>query len=82
MGTPARFEQAPTLPLGQYQHYKGGLYDVLGVGINTETLEYLVIYKPIHELSSTTFWVRPYEMFIESVEVEGKQVPRFQKIDN
>ncbi|MBU0959240.1 MAG: DUF1653 domain-containing protein, partial [Nanoarchaeota archaeon] len=31
--------------LGRYEHYKGGLYGVTAVAVNTETLEDLVIYK-------------------------------------
>jgi hypothetical protein len=39
---------------GIYRHYKGGLYQVLGVGQHTETNEIVVIYIPLqHEESHT-----------------------------
>lgn len=31
-------------PAGLYRHYKGGLYQVLGIGQHTETKEYMVVY--------------------------------------
>ena len=65
---------------GIYQHYKGNMYEVCGVGIHTETLEPLVVYKPLYE-SEVSFWIRPYEMFISKVNIDGKEIPRFKKID-
>jgi len=39
---------------GIYKHYKGGLYQVLGVGQHTETNEIVVIYIPLqHDPSHT-----------------------------
>lgn len=71
----------PEIIPGIYQHYKGDRYEVIGVGLDTESLEPVVIYKPLYD-SPVSFWVRPFDMFIESVEVEGKTVQRFRKIDN
>ena len=42
-------------------------------------MEPMVVYRPLYEDSG--WWVRPLEMFIEHVEIEGKQVKRFEKID-
>lgn len=61
--------------LGRYQHYKGGQYEVIGVARHSETLEPMVIYRPISGESG--IWVRPYAMFYEQVEVMGKLQPRF-----
>ncbi len=61
--------------LGIYQHYKGNRYEVLGVGQHTETLEELVVYRALYE--PYQLWVRPLAMFVETVEVAGKVVPRF-----
>jgi len=33
------------LPLGKYEHYKGGVYEVIGMASNSETLEKLVVYR-------------------------------------
>jgi hypothetical protein len=54
---------------------------VVGVGCQTETLEYFVVYKPLYEHDGQPdIWVRPYTMFIEDVEVDGEIVPRFRKL--
>lgn len=64
---------------GLYEHYKGGLYRVLGVGKHSETLEALVVYEPCYE-SETRLWVRPQALFLGTVLKEGKRVPRFKKL--
>lgn len=65
----------PTIPLGRYRHYKGGEYEVIGVARHSETLEPLVLYRPLYNDSG--MWVRPYAMFVGEVEVDGKRLPRF-----
>ncbi len=68
---------------GIYRHYKGKLYQVMGIGQHSETLEKLVIYLPLYDTSGDDFeelWVRPLAMFEEEVEVEGKKQPRFMRI--
>ena len=68
----------PELKLGHYRHYKGGEYEVLGVARHSETLEAMVLYRPLYKDSG--LWVRPYPMFVETVEVEGHREPRFALI--
>lgn len=65
----------PSIPLGRYRHYKGKEYEVLGVARHSETLEPMVIYRPLY--NQTGLWVRPYSMFVEQVEVDGQLQPRF-----
>lgn len=68
----------PPLPetrLGRYRHYKGGEYEVIGVARHSETLEPLVVYRPLHNASG--WWVRPHAMFFGQVETEGRLQPRF-----
>ena len=65
----------PSIQLGRYRHYKGHAYEVLGVVRHSESLEPLVLYRPLY--NSSGMWVRPYGMFLETVEVHGAQVPRF-----
>jgi hypothetical protein len=60
--------------LGTYQHYKGNYYEVLGVAKHTENLEELVVYKDGH---NGQLWVRPLAMFLETVEIDGMEIPRF-----
>ena len=75
--------EAPTLILGTYRHNKTGkLYEVIGIAFETEREEALVIYKPLydHDFGYELF-TRPYEMFIENVELDGHKVPRFKKVE-
>jgi len=65
----------PSITPGRYRHYKGGEYEVLGVARHSETLEPLVIYRPLYNQSG--IWVRPFTMFFEQVEVNGQRQPRF-----
>lgn len=68
----------PSIPLGRYRHYKGGEYEVIGVVRHSETLEPLVLYRPLYNDSG--LWIRPYEMFVESLQVDGKVSPRFSLV--
>ncbi|WP_144970179.1 DUF1653 domain-containing protein [Bremerella volcania] len=61
---------------GRYRHYKGPLYVVLGVARHSETDEPLVVYRK--DYGDKSLWVRPLAMFIESVIVDGQEVPRFE----
>jgi len=71
------------LTLGKYEHYKGKFYEVTGVARHTETLEKLVVYHALYDskdFGKNSLWVRPLKMFKESVEVDGKLVPRFKYV--
>lgn len=67
-----------------YRHYRNGkLYEVLFIGRLTEssTLEECVIYKALYEdpkFGKNAIWIRPLANFLEGVEVDGHQEPRFQ----
>jgi hypothetical protein len=68
---------------GKYQHYKGGLYEVIGIAHHSETLEELVVYKALYhsyEFGNNSLWVRPKAMFLENIFVDGKEVPRFKPL--
>ncbi len=67
------------LKKGMYRHYKGNSYEVLMTAKHSETEEWMVIYKSLY--GDKGMWVRPYEMFIEKVEVDGVSMPRFEKIE-
>lgn len=49
------------------QHFKGGFYKIVAIGINTETEEKMVVYQ---SLKDKRVWIRPYEMFISKVDRE------------
>ena len=65
---------------GKYKHYKGNLYEVIGVAKHSETLEELVVYKALYQAEGENLWVRPLKMFLETVVVDGKEVRRFDPI--
>lgn len=65
------------LQTGIYKHYKGQLYQVLHVATHSETREKLVVYQCLYD--DYSIWVRPYEMFIEHVQLEdGSLISRFE----
>lgn len=66
----------PRTPLGRYRHYKGHLYEVIGVARHSESLEPLVVYRPLYNDSG--LWVRPHAMFFEQVMIDGQTRPRFE----
>ena len=67
-----------TLRSGIYKHHKGNLYEVITTARHSETEEWMVVYKALY--GEKGMWVRPYEMFIEKVEVDGVMVSRFEYI--
>jgi len=69
----------PDTPLGRYRHYKGGEYDVVGCARHSESLEPLVLYRPIY--GGTGLWVRPHAMFFELMNVDGVMQRRFAPMD-
>lgn len=67
----------PAIEPGRYRHYKGGLYEVIGVARHSETHEPLVVYRPLY--GEGALWVRPYAMFVGTLEVEGAVRLRFER---
>ncbi len=63
------------LKKGIYRHYKGSLYEVLYTAKHSETEERMVVYKALY--GEMGVWVRPYVMFTEKVNVDGRTVKRF-----
>lgn len=68
------------LKFGVYRHYKGEYYLVLGLAHHSETQERLVVYVPLYVREGPRLAVRPLEMFLEDVEIDGKTIPRFTYI--
>ena len=69
-------DDTPPVKPGKYRHYKGNLYEVIGVARHSETEEQLVVYRPLY--GEGGLWVRPLQMFTETVIEEGAEVARFQ----
>lgn len=64
---------------GRYRHFKGGEYEVIDFAKDSETAEKMVVYRALY--GEHDLWVRPYEMFREIIERDGKKMRRFEKID-
>ena len=64
-----------TVKCGRYRHFKGNEYRVLGTAKHSETQEELVVY-PARD-GTQELWVRPAEMWHETVEREDYRGPRF-----
>jgi len=68
----------PTISFGIYQHYKGNLYEVIGVATHSETMEEYVVYRALY--GKYDLWIRPKAMFYENIIIDGKETPRFKYI--
>jgi hypothetical protein len=68
-----------TVCAGRYRHFKGKYYDVIGVAADTETGTQYVVYTS--EEDRGRLWVRPLEMFVESIHHDGNLVSRFRLVD-
>lgn len=66
------------LPLGLYQHYRGNFYNLIGLCRHSETLEELVVYQALY--GDYGLWVRPLSIFLETVEIDSQDFPRFKFI--
>jgi hypothetical protein len=69
-----------SIELGLYKHYKGNIYEVIGVAKHSETLEEMVVYRATYQPEGQNLWVRPLELFLETIIVNGQSVKRFEKI--
>ena len=63
---------------GRYRHYKGKEYTVLGLARHSETLEEIIVYR--QEYGEHGLWVRPKQMFLETLKVDGQEMPRFEPL--
>jgi len=70
------------IKLGRYRHYSGKKYQVLGLARHSETLEFLVVYKPLYDApEDMKLWVRPLSNFLGEVEINGVKKKRFELIN-
>ena len=58
-----------------YRHFKGDLYLVEDIAINSETEEKYVVYRALH--GDNKLYVRPYNMFIS--EVDHNKYPKIKQ---
>lgn len=74
-------------PSGEFANYS---YEVLGIGIHTEDScapedANMVVYRALYASSrgfneNGLYYIRPYEMFVDTVEKNGEKIQRFTKI--
>ena len=64
---------------GKYRHFKGKEYEVLGLATHSETLEPMVVYRALYGEGGV--WVRPAQMWNETLERDGQTYIRFTRID-
>jgi hypothetical protein len=62
-----------------YEHYKGKRYKILAVSRHSESLDECVVYQA--QYGNRDVWVRPVAMFSETIEIEGRVVPRFKRVE-
>jgi len=63
----------------QYIHYKQLTYKVLTLALREEDCEPCVVYQA--EYGEKLVWTRLLSSWLSTVEVDGKNVPRFQKLE-
>ncbi len=63
------------IKLGKYRHFKGNEYAEIGIAKHSETLAPMVVYKALY--GDGDIWVRPYEMWNETITRDGKTFQRF-----
>ena len=66
------------IKVGKYRHFKGNEYEVIALATHSETGERMVVYRALY--GDGGVWIRPAEMWNESVERDGKTYQRFTYI--
>ena len=66
------------IPPGRYRHFKGNEYEVLDIAQHSETEEPMVVYRALY--GAHGLWVRPAEMWLETVERDGTVFRRFTRV--
>ena len=64
---------------GKHRHFKGNMYEVIGTAKHSETLEEMVVYRALY--GDGELWVRPAEMWNETVIRDGKTFKRFEYVE-
>ncbi|MDE2019097.1 MAG: DUF1653 domain-containing protein [Patescibacteria group bacterium] len=75
--------EAQAVKPGKYRHFKGDIMEVVGIAVHSETLEEFAVYRHLtgDRAGEPYFWIRPVQMFLETVERDGQMKPRFAFID-
>ena len=62
-----------------FLHFKGGKYRYIRTAFDSETKERMVVYQALY--GDRQYWVRPENMFFETVTRDGRSFARFTEID-
>ena len=60
----------------EFRHFKGNHYRLEGFAKDSETLEEMAVYRALYGEGGR--WVRPAQMFFETIERDGKRMKRFE----
>ena len=63
---------------GRYRHFKGNEYEVIGIARHNEDESPVVVYRALY--GDGGLWVRPAEMWNETVTRDGVTYKRFTRI--
>ena len=69
------------------RHFKGNYYYIENICMDSETKEYMVVYRTLYNRQDSNFWVRPAKMFFEPIDVNRednrtRQLHRFEPVDD
>ncbi len=67
------------MKMGKYRHFKGNLYEVIGIASHSETLEPMVVYRALY--GDQRLWVRPAAMWTQWVDQGDYHGPRFVPVE-
>jgi len=72
-------EALETIKPGKYRHFKGNEYEVAAIARHSETGEPMVVYRALY--GDRGLWVRPADMWNETVTRDGKTFQRFTRME-
>ena len=62
-----------------FQHYKGGKYEIVATGFLEDSEAPCIVYR---SLLKNIVWVRTAKNFLENVEYNGSEQPRFKPVQS
>jgi hypothetical protein len=71
-------EALQAIPVGKYRHFKGNDYEVMHIARHSEDGTPVVVYRALY--GDYGIWVRPAEMWNETVTRDGVTYKRFTRI--
>ena len=70
--------------LGKYKHYKNKLYEVIDIALDSDTLEEYIVYRALYDdpkFGKNRLWVRKKEEFLKPEIIDGKEVVRYEFVE-